>query len=189
MYHLNPLISQKLSSWADDLASNGYPVFEREMDALKLTDRMPQAIEKAPTRVVVPEMANACPQPDIETPCHDSRQGIQASAIGPLRLHVLEGIALLNVPLPIEAPDGFRDSNQIGCSEASGDQSGAHRTVDRTPALDILCAMVIGETLLPPGCSSSTYPIASLKHRDNIACVTQYMCGGEPTASGADNGD
>jgi hypothetical protein len=48
--------------------------------------------------------------------------------------------------------------------------------------------MVVDETLPLPGCRTSTYPAASLKHRDGISRVTQYMCGGESTASGANYG-
>src|SRR5579864_2279710 len=101
---------------------------------------MPVTIEKAPTRDGALEMTDARPQPDIETPGHASSQGVQAAAIGPLRLPVLEGITLLNISLLIEDPDGFGDINQVGGSEAPGDQGGTHRA----PTLDILCAMVIG---------------------------------------------
>jgi len=86
--------------------------------------------------------------------------------------------------LLIENPDGFDNINQVGGSEALGDQCRAHST----PALDVLCAMVVDETLPLPGCRTSTYPAASLKYRDGISCVTQYMCGGESTASGANYG-
>src|SRR6266571_3156260 len=126
---------------------------------------MAQSIPKAPTRNVATEMANACPSPDIQTLCHSSRQGVQAAAIGPFGLHIQEAITLLNMSLLIENPDGFCDSNQVGSPEAFGDQCGAHGT----PALNVLCAMVIGEALPLPGRRSSTYLFASLKHRDGIA--------------------
>src|SRR5205085_5630654 len=113
--------------------------------------------------------------PDIQTPGYASRQRIQAAAIGPLRLPVLQGIALLNVSLLIEDPDGFGDINQVGGSEAPGYQGGTHRA----PTLDILCAMIIGETLPPPGRRSSTDPIASLKHCNSVPGVAQDMCGGQ----------
>lgn len=154
-------------------------------DALKLADRMPQTIEKAPTRDGAPEKVNARPPPDTETSGHTSRQSVQAAAIGPLRLPVLEGITLLDVSLLIEDPDGLRDINQVGGSEVPGDQGGAYCT----PALDVLCAMIIGEALPPPGCRSSTYLIASLKHRYCMSGVTQGMCGGQSTTTSADYGD
>jgi hypothetical protein len=130
-------------------------------------------------------VADARPQPDIEILGHASRQRVQAAAIGPFRLLVLERITLLNVSLLIEDPDGFRDINQVGGSESPGDQGGAHCI----PTLDVLCTMLIGESLLPPGCCSSTYPTASLKHCYGVSRVTQYMCGGQSTTPGADNGD
>lgn len=158
--------------------------WDSDEDALKRTNRMPQTIEKAPTRDGAPEMTDARPPPDTETPGHTSRQSVQAATIGPLRLPVLEGMILLNVSLLIEDPDGYRDINQVGGSEAPGDQGGAHCT----PTLDVLCTMIIGEAL-PPGYRLSTYPIASLKHHYGVSRVTQYACGGQSTTLGADNGD
>jgi len=87
--------------------------------------------------------------------------------------------------LLIEDPDGFRDINQVGSWEALSDQGGTHYT----SALDVLCAMVVGEALPPPGCRSSAYFIAPLKYRYAMPGVTQGMGGGQTTASSADNSD
>src|SRR5260370_29658045 len=141
------------------------------------------AVKKAPSCDSALEMVNACSPPDIETLCHTSRQGVQAAAIGPFWLHVLEGIALLNMSLLIKDPDGFSDINKIGGAEAFGDQCGAHCA----PALDVLFAMVIVESLLLPGRCSSTNFLTSLKHRYGIPRVMQYMFGGKSTASSTDN--
>src|SRR5712692_5944673 len=130
-------------------------------------------------------MADTCAPPNLETQGHASRQCVQTAAIGPLWLPVLEGIALLDMSLLIEDPDGFRDINQVSSWEALGDQGGTHYT--RT--LDVLCAMVIGEALPPPGCRSSTYFIAPLKYRYGMPGITQGMCGGQTTASSTNDGD
>src|SRR5260370_41659215 len=130
-------------------------------------------------------MADACAPPNLEAQGHASGERVQAAAIGPLWLPVLERIAPLNMSLLIENPDGFRDINQVGSWEALSDQGGTHST----PALDVLCGMVICEALPPPGCRSPAYFIAPLKYRHGMPGVTQGICGGQATASSADDGD
>ena len=108
-----------------------------------------------------------CLLPDIQSLGHAFGQGMQAAAIGPLRLHILEGIALLNVPLVIEDPDGLSDIDQVGQAETPGDQGIAHRAI----TFDVLCAMIVDEALPLPGGCSTAYAAILFEYGYCVACV------------------
>src|SRR5690348_7438452 len=119
-------------------------------------------------------MSDALPFADIQTLGHEPGQGIQAAAIGPLRLPVLERIALLDAPLLIEDPDRFRNVDQLVSPETSCNEVRTHRT----STLDILRSVIIGEAVLLPGCGSPTCLIASLKYRYRMPGIAQSVSGG-----------
>src|SRR6266581_7895259 len=79
----------------------------RNEHTLKLTEMMPCIIEETPASCVLTQVLNTCLQPDIQSLGHAFRQGIEAAAIVPLRLCILNWITLLDMPMPVKDPDGF----------------------------------------------------------------------------------
>src|SRR5215470_12755621 len=110
---------------------------------------------------------DVCLLPDIQSLGHAFGKGVQAAAIGPLGLCILEWITLLNVSLAIEGPDGLSDIDQVGQAETPGDQGVAYRAT----TLDVLCAMIVDEALPLPGSCSTAYAVILFEYGYCIACV------------------
>ncbi len=109
---------------------------------------------------------------------------MEAGAIVPFRVGVLGRVALGNVAVLIENPDGFGNVDEVVDVKAFSDQ----RCADRGATFDVLCAVVVDKALTLTGGGPPTDLCMLLEESHCMACILQDMSGSKARAARADNG-